>query len=263
MLPKSAVRIAMSSAVAALVLLAACTAPAPRKPAASSAPPVAAAAAAETNPLAVCLERSRFEVMQVMPAPPAAGSVAERAELDEMLQVQAARTTAQADRARADAEISVSRFSEALGDAPAFDVKQLPLTQALFRAVTADEGMLIESAKQHYARPRPYVTEPQLKPVVAKPASAAYPSGHSTWSTAVGYVLADMVPERRDALVARAEEYAHNRVVGGVHYPSDIVAGRLAGVSLATLLFSCPEFRAQERPAAAELRRASRLPATP
>ncbi|HUK01027.1 MAG TPA: phosphatase PAP2 family protein [Steroidobacteraceae bacterium] len=237
-----------------LTLLVACGPAAPVKTSAATAPAAAPAS------LSACLDRSHFALLQVMPAPPAAGSALERRELDEMLQVQATRTTAQVDRVRGDADIDILRFSDALGSAAPLDSTHLPLTIALFRAITADETQLVEPAKQQFARPRPYVTETRLQPVVPKPASASYPSGHSTWGTAVGFVLADMVPERHDQLVARAEEFGNNRIVGGVHYPSDVEAGRLAGAALATLLFSCPEFRTQEAAAATELRGSLGLP---
>jgi acid phosphatase (class A) len=38
--------------------------------------------------------------------------------------------------------------------------------------------------------------------------------------------LSKIVPEKRTEILARAEEYAHNQLVCGVHYPSDIEASR-------------------------------------
>ena len=70
---------------------------------------------------------------------------------------------------------------------------------------------------------------------------------------ACGIVLADMVPERRTQIFARAEEYAHNREVGGVHYPSDVAGGHLAGTALAAALFTSQAFLNDELAAAAEL----------
>ena len=77
------------------------------------------------------------------------------------------------------------------------------------------------------------------------------------------FVLADMVPEKRAEIVARAGEFADNRVVAGVHYPSDVDAGRISGSVLAAFLFASPEFRAEEQVATAELRSALKLPALP
>jgi acid phosphatase (class A) len=39
-------------------------------------------------------------------------------------------------------------------------------------------------------------------------------------------VLIMMVPENRDAILTRADDYAHSRVVCGVHYPTDVEASK-------------------------------------
>ncbi len=65
----------------------------------------------------------------------------------------------------------------------------------------------------------PFLIEPRLSPVVSKPPTYSYPSGHSSWALVCGIVLADMIPERRAQIFARADEYAHNRNVGGRALP--------------------------------------------
>ncbi len=207
-----------------------------------------------------------LDLYRLLPPPPEAGSARERAELDEMLRIQAARTPAQAQRARADATVSVFRFADALGDPPAFNPQRLPRLAQLFQRIGRDEAAFMDSAKDAFGRPRPFRTESKLSPVVPKPSSASYPSGHATWAVASAIVLSDMVPERRAQIFSRADEYAHNREVGGVHYPSDIAAGHLAGTVFAQELFHSPSFLADENAAAAELRQAlglaPRQPAT-
>lgn len=199
-------------------------------------------------------------VERVIPPPPPAGSAAERAELDEMLRIQVQRTPAQAERAKADADTSIFRFADAIGSPPVFNESGLPKITALFKKIRDAETAVIGPAKDHYARPRPSVTEPKLDPVISVPGSMAYPSGHSAWAFAAGLVLADMLPEKRAEILARAAEFAHNRVVAGVHYPSDVDAGRISGSVLAAFLFASPEFRAEEKLATAELRAALKLP---
>jgi len=231
-----------------LVTLAGCQAP-PRvhQPPANPAP-------------AAYLTTTAGTLYRLLPPPPVAGSAQERAELDELLHLQAIRTPAEAQRAAADATVSIFRFADALGSPLQFNPGRLPRTSALFERILRDEVRFVEPAKDAYARPRPYLTEKRLSPVVAIPPSAAYPSGHATWAIACAIVLADMLPERRAQIFARADEYARNREVGGVHYPSDVAAGHLAGTALAAQLFELPRFLDDEAAAAAELRAALGLP---
>jgi acid phosphatase (class A) len=240
-------------AVLAFAVLGGCAATPPAPPAA----PASSAAAS-----ARCVDVSTFDLLRLLPPPPAQGSADQRAELDTMLRIQNGRDPAQVERARADAAVSVFRFADAFADPPAFAPGSLPLTAALFRDLETEESAVMEPAKAGFARPRPFTSEPRLAPILERPRSASYPSGHSTWAYAAGLVLADMVPERRTEILARAAEYAHNRVVAGVHYPSDVQAGQLAGTALAAMLFACPHFRSEEKAAKAELRRELRLPAS-
>lgn len=249
-----------------LLALAGCVAGAPPQAPGVNPAPVATAAtpgAAQLSPNGEYLNPAALNLYRLLPPPPEAGSTQERAELDELLRLQANRTPAEARRARDDATISVYRFADALGNPAAFNPQRLPLTTELFGRVVQAEALFMDTAKDAFGRPRPFLTEPRLAPVVPKPPSASYPSGHTTWAIATAIVLADMVPERRAQIFARADEYAHNREVGGVHYPSDVAGGHLAGTALAQQLFNSPRFVADEAAAAAELRQALGLPALP
>jgi acid phosphatase (class A) len=208
-------------------------------------------------------DANELDLTKLLPPPPANDSAATRADLDEMLKVQQTRTPEQGERARADAAANLYRLADALGNPPTFNAKNLPLTDALFRKVRASEIAVVGAAKKRYDRPRPFLLEPKLEPLIDKPHDGSYPSGHSSWARATALVLADIVPERRAQILARADEYAYNRVVVGVHYPSDVAAGKLAGTAIAAALFVSPSFRADLAAARTELRRALNLPASP
>jgi acid phosphatase (class A) len=235
----------------ACVLLSGCAATAQAPRPASDAPAAASAP---------CVDASTLDLRRLLPPPPAAGSAEQRAELDGMLRIQAERTPAEVEKARADAAVSVFRFADALANPAHFDASSLPLTTALFREIENEESAVMDPAKTAFGRARPFTAEPRLAPVLERPRSGSYPSGHATWAQVSGLVLADMLPERRAEILQRASEYAHNRVVAGVHYPSDVRAGELAGTALAAMLFACPHFRSEESAAMAELRRALQLP---
>jgi acid phosphatase (class A) len=266
--PEMRVRSLIFLANVLLALVACATgAPAPRP---ASAPQALGASGAPATALPAApyggdhyLTSASLNLYRLLPPPPKAGSAQERAELDELLRLQASRTPAEAKRAAEDATVSIFRFADALGSPPQFNRQELPLTTMLFNRIARDESLFMGTAKDAFGRPRPFVTERRLAPVVDKPDSASYPSGHTTWAVACAIVLADMLPERRTQIFARADEYAHNREVAGVHYPSDVAAGHLAGAALATELFHSARFVADEAAAGAELRRALGLPALP
>jgi acid phosphatase (class A) len=200
-----------------LFALTACATPAaPPQPAVSPVPVAAAAAPATALPAPPFssggyLTPVALNLYRLLPPPPEAGSAQERSELDELLHLQATRTPAEVRRAQADATISIFRFADALGNPPDFTPKALPRVAELFDRVLRDENLFMDTAKDAFGRPRPFVTEERLNPVVPRPPSASYPSGHTTWAIAVAIVLADMVPERRAQIFARADEYAHRR----------------------------------------------------
>ncbi|MEI7791627.1 MAG: acid phosphatase, partial [Alphaproteobacteria bacterium] len=67
-------------------------------------------------------------------------------------------------------------------------------------------------------------------------------------------VLASLVPARSQEILARASQYAERRLICGVHYRSDIVAGQQFGTVLALKLMQKPEFQALMTAAQAELK---------
>ena len=86
--------------------------------------------------------------------------------------------------------------------------------------------------------------------------ASSYPSGHATVGTLMGIELANMLPEKRAQIMARAWEFGHNREVGGIHYPSDIEMGRIAGTVIAQTISTHPDFKVEFEAARAELRAA-------
>jgi acid phosphatase (class A) len=191
--------------------------------------------------------------------PPAAGSPIARDDLQTVLAVQAARTPAEADAAKADADRSVFRLTDVLGSnlAPA----TLPRTAAFFTRVAQWDKAAVKTAKSYWQHPRPSVMSSDVHPLsVEKPDDWSYPSGHATFGYTAAILLAHMLPEKRVAIFARADIYALHRVVMGVHYPSDVEAGRVAGAVIAAQLMDDPASRADFNAARDELRKALALP---
>ena len=70
------------------------------------------------------------------------------------------------------------------------------------------------------------------------------PSGHATRAILGAIILAQLDPARADKLMERGREIGWDRVIGGVHHPSDIAAGRVLGQAVAQALLKSPDFLA-------------------
>ncbi|MDL2354566.1 MAG: phosphatase PAP2 family protein [Pseudomonadota bacterium] len=202
----------------------------------------------------------RVQGMRMLAAPAAAGSAVAARELAELHQIEAARTPGQVARAMADdKDESVFLFRDVIG--ANFNAQALPLTALLSAHVGHDESANTDQLKQGYARVRPYNADKSLQPVCkTKKKDDSYPSGHATAGYLQALTLIELVPEKRDAILARADDYAHNRLVCGVHYRSDIEAARLVAYSVHALMRQNAQFQAEVAAAKAELH-GSRAPA--
>lgn len=203
-----------------------------------------------------------IELSNLLPPPPAAGSAAAQHDLQAVLAAQRSRTAADMAAAKADTERSVFRFADVLG--PALNASSLPRTSAFF-ARTADlDKAEAKDAKNHWLRPRPGVVSSLVHPLAKEKRNDwSYPSGHSTFGYTTAVLLANMVPEKRAQIFARADRYAEHRIVMGAHFPTDVEAGRIAGTVIAARLLQDPLWQADFVAARDELRKALTLgPAT-
>ena len=193
------------------------------------------------------------DLTKLLAPPLAQGSAAAKKEIDEILFFQKTRTKEMADFAAADQDLTVFRFSTVLGDK--FKKESLPLTAAFFDDVVENAKKIVDPAKEYWKRPRPYEADKRINPCVNKPGNASYPSGHSAIGNLMAIILADMVPEKREELFNRGWEFATNRVIGGVHYRTDIEAGKIAAALIAEEMFNNDEFKEDLESAKAELRK--------
>jgi acid phosphatase (class A) len=77
------------------------------------------------------------------------------------------------------------------------------------------------------------------------------------------YLLIGMVPEKRAELLRRGGTFAQARATCGVHYPSDLIAGKQAGAWLSQRILEDPGYLKAAEVAKRELREALKLPAVP
>ncbi|MEK7500775.1 MAG: phosphatase PAP2 family protein [Patescibacteria group bacterium] len=108
---------------------------------------------------------------------------------------------------------------------------------ALFSAVAARFG-IVAVIRYFWPRPRPFVAQHLQALIDQSPFEASFPSGHATFFMAIAvYFL--LSGEKRIGwfLLVSAVIISLARVAAGVHYPSDIAAGWLAGAAVSWKVF--------------------------
>ncbi len=128
------------------------------------------------------------------------------------------------------------------------DRAHTPHLYLLLQRTLADAGLSTYGAKNHYQRLRPFmlnkqpVCTPNEEKALRKDGS--YPSGHTAIGWAWALILAEIAPERADAILARGRAYGESRIVCNVHWHSDVEEGRFMGASAVAKLHSNPQFMA-------------------
>ncbi len=218
-------------------------------------PAVAQTKTAEPGSAPALLAPDALRPEWLLPAPPADDSVQGQAELAEVKRI--ASEASPDVKAAADHDGATENVTLFADTVSGFDIAKLPATKKLFDEVANEEELRTKLFKTYFARKRPYQRDASITICASegkgttKPNS--YPSGHTTLGFSEGVVLASLIPEKNQAILARAKLYAEHRMVCGVHYRSDIVAGQTLGTSLALKLMDVPSFQADFAAAKAEL----------
>ncbi|WP_127092111.1 acid phosphatase [Aquabacter cavernae] len=192
---------------------------------------------------------------------PAPDSAITREDVRVLLDLQAVRTPEMVAMANADVPRTLSRFSEVTGTdlSPA----RAPVANAVFDKVGSDAAAIMALAKNHWKRTRPYLAFPEVKVAVPPEATFSYPSGHAAFGMETAILLAQMLPEKAEALFARGIQFGFERAIAGVHYPSDVEAGRQAGIAIIAVMMNSPKFQTDFAAARTELRGLLGLPELP
>jgi acid phosphatase (class A) len=191
-------------------------------------------------------------ILATEPPPPAAGSDAEKTDLKAEIDAQATRTPERIAEAKLDANYSVTLFTTLIG--PRITPQGDPRTFRFFDELNRQIGEVVGVSKDHWKRPRPYLTHPDVIHPLFQAGGYSYPSGHATHAVAFAEILAAMFPDRAAAFRARAHAIAQSRVDAGVHYTSDIREGEVVGKEIAKELLAKPAFRRAMQAAQAEIR---------
>ncbi|MBI3885205.1 MAG: phosphatase PAP2 family protein [Opitutae bacterium] len=208
--------------------------------------------AKHTPPAPHFLAPGTVDVRALITPPPAADSIVTRSEFEVLVQLQTARTPEQAARCQVIEDEDIFLFgSDVVG--PWFTAARLPRTAAFFALVREDFATINRTAKALWPRRRPSFLDARLHPCVEFSDSGAYPSGHGIQSSLWAALLGELMPAHAAGFAQRAAETRRFKLLSGVHYPSDIVAGQILGEAVARAMLASPALPAALAEVRAEL----------
>lgn len=185
--------------------------------------------------------------------PPTDSSIAGQADLETARLFDAQRTPEQAALAKHYEKLTLFVIlTDVLGTE--CTAENLPHTVEIFKHVWVESRPIVDEAKARWNRPRPYITNPALHPAVEKPDNASYPSGHAYSSSLIAVLLSVALPEHAADWQRQADLVRWSRLVGGAHYPNDVVAGKILGEAVARELLKSPKLQHDLEEVRAEIR---------
>ncbi|MDP9049910.1 MAG: phosphatase PAP2 family protein [Acidobacteriota bacterium] len=207
------------------------------------------------------IDPSVMDLEALIPNAPVDGAQDQKTELGDLHSLEASRTAQDVAVAKADeSEEDLFLYKTVFGDR--FNAQALPVTAGVGVHVENEASVAGGILKTFFQRVRPYNADKSLHPVCQLTEVAnSYPSGHALVGYLEGFTLAEIVPEKRAEILARADDFAHNRLVCGVHYPSDVEASRKVAYVVFGYMLATPRFQRDLAAARTETRAVLGLPA--
>jgi undecaprenyl-diphosphatase len=108
------------------------------------------------------------------------------------------------------------------------------LRPVLVMAITGAAGVLLYSfLKRIFVRERPFITHAAIDRCAAPLDRYSFPSGHTLHAVSFTWQAGAHFPELLWVLAPLAALIAASRMVLGLHYPSDVLAGAAIGAGMA------------------------------
>jgi acid phosphatase (class A) len=222
-------------------------------PEAVKTPSVAQVESSDSRRAVGYLHGSEPNFLLLLPPYPALDSKQDKIDVATFRQMQVSGQSTRWKLAEADDQMIYTRFSGALG--VDLDGANLPIMIHLLNRMERDVLDTAFDAKAYFNRPRPFQRfavghvcgadtppSPESHPKGGFSASS-YPSGHTAFGWGLALTLAEVVPDRAQAILSRGREYDESRVVCAVHFPSDVAAGEIVATAVVERLHTVPEFR--------------------
>lgn len=195
-------------------------------------------------------EETLPNALGLIPPPPLEGSAAFALDMEMSSLSLEFQDTPRWELAFRDAELHFPAAAEAFSEVIGMSITEevTPYLYMLLRRSLTDAGLSTYTAKNHYARKRPFMMNG--KPICTPDGEellrgdGSYPSGHTAIGWAWALILCEIFPEHADDILARGREFGESRVVCNVHWQSDVNEGRFMGAATVARLHADPGFLA-------------------
>lgn len=122
-----------------------------------------------------------------------------------------------------------------------------PATNLMVRVGRRVGEYVVMCLKDRFGSPRPSQLCPAIAPMIDAPATPSFPAGHAVQAYLISYLLAGSLPalpqhdlsdpkNPKGPLFDLAARVSQNRIVAGIHYPTDIAAGKAVALKCYELL---------------------------
>ena len=190
--------------------------------------------------------------MRTLPPPPAQYSDTYKIEIQGILERQAKLSAVDKAKLHQEDHITPSMMvTPVLGEE--YTEARYPQLYMLLRHAASDAWRIGDYSQEYWNRTRPWVADSRVQLLVPSIKRPSYPSGHSTTNHTWAHVLSDLFPEHSDAFFARALAIGEHRVDGGVHFPSDVMAGKKLAAFIYAKMRTSPQYQQELATARTEL----------
>lgn len=171
--------------------------------------------------------------------PPEVGTPEFETQMAIVMWLQTSRTPEQVEFVKT--SLNLNRYAPILGE-ELFDVDGTALRQTLAEIINEIRPDY-DAIKAQYDIPRPFTINDDVKPPMSARPVASYPSGHATRAVVYARILGEIFPDKKDELMDLGLQIGYGRVISGVHYPMDVVAGQKLGNAYSDVIIETPAFK--------------------
>ena len=199
---------------------------------------------------------------KILPPPPLKGSAAWKSDVETFHSLRKLRDTPRGKQAIHDANLSFPHIGQAFSESLGIEISRenTPHLHLLLSRLLTDAGNASNGAKKAFSRIRPY-SELRVDSCTPTEHSAlsndggSYPSGHAVTGFLWAMTLTAISPERATEIMQKGYEFGRSRLICGVHWASDVEAGRILASGAFARLQADGAFQKQFHEASQEIAR--------